>query len=160
VISQADPGFSIVPGDPTLLAGSILRFVAANTIIPAQNETFELQVVAAGSSGTDLSWTYPPTLVTYFAGPQGDGVNLSFRGLSLQSSPNSISTPNPAHVVYLLGSTGTDAPPAPTAGGWTTIMSWGPSFFATLPTTFHDSAVPNPVLSYRLVLFMLYTFIA
>lgn len=145
-----------VNGDPTIGAGSWQEIFGVN--LPAAAESYYLDITSSGYIdpptnsiwNTVLTWTFPPSVVSENV-PGGSTLNgdVGIVGLFIQRSANATNMPNPAENIYATTNTAPAADP-----NWTTISTYTGAGGNFLPTTYTDTAVPNPCFSYRVILIM------
>jgi hypothetical protein len=166
---------SLGQGDPVVFADSLVSMDGNSTFIPVTDESYALTLDSAGPVGggweTRLSWTFPDVVALIEAGRTGPA-NVSFTALWLQKSVAHINSPNvgspvpnPPVYAYQPAFAGYDTRPAtpPTSPDWATVHTWannanGVNFtpVADLPTSYTDTAVPDHILNYRLVMLLMY----
>lgn len=164
---------STTDGDPVVVASSLVSMDSGSTFIPTQDQSYSLSIASAGfladgvTWNTVLNWTFPDVIAQIEAGRTGPA-NASRTALWLQksiahiNSPNVGSpVPNPPVYAYQPSFSGYNTRPAtpPTTPDWTTVQSWGNNGngvdftpIASMPTSFTDTAVPDHILNYRLVM--------
>jgi len=127
--------FSYGQGDPVDITGHVYGLTMLTT---------------DPTNGSSLSWTYP---VQNGISPT---VSKTTR-IYLQRSPTLTTHPLGGGTYWALTTVWVPADGPPADGDWTTIQTWEDNYTgwddATLPSSYVDSAVPNHIYNYRIVLF-------